>query len=143
MVKLGENIEKTKNSNGIRPTDGDDFFREIISGIHCCLFNVYNLLMRGFFIAGSEWSPPAKMARAGGKLSYNPQKKIGRGAISIIFEGLLEEDNGERRIVAVKRFQTSDIDDVVVLREVELRMRFRDHENILRCLHTVTTDNFV
>lgn len=83
------------------------------------------------------------MARVGDKLSYYPQKKIGRGSISIIFEGQFEERKGEKRAVAIKRFQTSDIDDVVDLQEVKLMMKARDHPNILRCLYTERTDNFV
>ncbi len=83
------------------------------------------------------------MVKAGEKLWYDPEKKIGRGSISIIFEGQYEDPEGGKRAVAIKRFQTSDIDDVVDLQEVKLMMKAKDHPNILRCLHTEKTTNFV
>lgn len=61
-----------------------------------------------------------KMTKVGDKLSYHPQKKIGRGAFSAVFEGLFEG----RTVVAVKRFQKSDIDNEVVFRrEADLMMK--------------------
>ncbi len=80
------------------------------------------------------------MTRAGEKLCYDPQKKIGRGAFSAIFEGLFEG----RTVVAVKRFQRSDIDDEVAFRrEADLMMKAKNHPNILRYLCTEITEDFV
>jgi len=77
---------------------------------------------------------------AGDKLKYNKKKILGKGGFATVFEGLFEGS----KPVAIKRFQTSDVEnESSILKEAELMLKANDHPNILRYYCMEMTDDFL
>lgn len=92
------------------------------------------------------------MKKVGDQLSYDPKNILGRGSFGIVFKGHLESKMGnnrnssrgsDKRAVAVKRFQNSEIEAIALQREVVLMQRAGDHPNILRYICTEKDDDFM
>lgn len=81
-----------------------------------------------------------------GNLSYNPEKIVGEGSYgTTVNEGTFHSSsNGEDMKVAVKRIlKRRGVDELDVLREVEMMKKVEGHPNILHVIATEKDVNFL
>lgn len=83
------------------------------------------------------------MEKVSSSLSYDERIELGRGNYSYVYRGLLKNEDGTCKAVAVKRFQNCDLEAPFIRREVGLMQRAGDHQNILRYIRTEEDDDFL
>jgi len=85
-----------------------------------------------------------KMTKVIGKLSYEPNDKIGQGAFGTVFSGFYNLLlYSESTPVAIKQIQISRVKEDDIKKEVELMIKAKDHPNILRYIFMETNDDFM
>ncbi len=102
---------------------------------------MFFLWYRSAFGPDNKWE--LTMETVDSLLSYDERIKLGRGTYSCVYLGILNNNNGSSKSVAVKRIENTEPGVSFIQREVELMLRTSDHLNILRYICTKQDDDFV
>ena len=84
-----------------------------------------------------------------GKLSYDPNKVLGRGSFGTVFSGFhvyLDKSlfrPAKSTQVAVKRVEKSIVNEPLFRKEEELMKKANNHPNILKYIHTEINAEFL
>ncbi len=78
-----------------------------------------------------------------GKLSYDPEKVLGRGRCGTVFSGFRLIPDQNSIPVAIKRVEKDMVNESAIHKKEDLLQRASNHPNILKYIHTEMSAEFL